>query len=220
MNRLWLMLYGHLRGQFSRSEIRELKKAYLYADRAHFGKLRDDGTPYITHPVRSVIIAITAGERDVDTLIAILLHDVYEETVDKRYPKKFTHVHKEFGQLPAYRVHIMTKYDHTDKGKILYWATLRKCSDHGAKKGKICDRTDNIETLDEVDQAKKPAKLKETEREFIPLFRWLANDIRIKFYRSEDKRQAELAIVRNLYLRLKYTMEKKYNIQFVVPELD
>jgi guanosine-3',5'-bis(diphosphate) 3'-pyrophosphohydrolase len=221
MDRLWNMLHAYLRPLFGRSDILKIKAVYIFADKAHAGQIRDDGSPYITHPVRSVIIAIEAGERDIEVLMAILLHDVYEETANSRYPKKFEHVRENFGQHLAYRVHVLTKYDHSPQGKILYWQGMRKCADHGVKKGKLADRIDNIETLDEVkDESRKKRKLQETVDEFIPILTWLANDIQVKNYKLELERHAELAIVRNLYLRLKRTVEGKYNIPFRVIELE
>ncbi len=221
MDKIWDMLQAHLRPIFGRNDILKMKAVYIFADKAHLGVFREDGSKYITHPVQSVIIAVEAGERDLETLMAILLHDVYEETQDKRYPKRFEHVRKQFGQLVAYRVHIMTKYDHTKEGKVIYWRGVRTCADHGVKKGKLADRTHNIETLEEVpDPGRRKRKLKETVNEFIPILTWLANDIEVKYYSLELERQAERAIVRNLYLRLKKTMESKYHIPFVVPELD
>jgi guanosine-3',5'-bis(diphosphate) 3'-pyrophosphohydrolase len=214
-------LHEHLRPIFGRSEISEMKVVYRFAEYAHRGVFREDGSPYITHPVQSVIIALEAGERDLKILMAILLHDVYEETADKRHPKKFEHVRKEFGQLTAYRVHIMTKYDHTEEGKVAYWHGVRACADHGVKKGKIADRIHNIETLNEVkDASRRKRKLQETVKQFIPIFRWLANDTEVKHYALELERHAERVIVRNLYLRLKKIMEGKYKTAFVVPELD
>ena len=221
MDKLWDMLHAHLRPIFGQDDILKMKAVYVFTEKAHRGVFREDDSPYITHPVQSVIIAIEAGERDLQTLMADLLHDVYEETRDMRFPKKFEHVRKKFGQLVAYRVHIMTKYDHSKDVKILYWHGVRTCADHGVKKGKLADRTHNIETLEEVpDAGRRKRKLKETVDEFIPILTWLENDIEVKYYSLELQRQAERAIVRNLYLRLKKTMEGKYNVPFVVPELD
>jgi guanosine-3',5'-bis(diphosphate) 3'-pyrophosphohydrolase len=218
---LWLTLEMYLQNLFSLEDIKRLETAYAFAYRAHTGKFRDGGSPYITHPVESVIIAIEAGERDVDILIALLLHDVYEETADKRYPITFHHVHKAFGQLVAYRVHVMTKYDHSERGRVTYWSTVHKCADHGVKKAKISDRTHNIETLEGIrEEERRKWKIEETVREFVPMLTWLANDTMIKTYKTELERHAELTITRNLYRRLKRTMEEKYNTSFLVPELD
>lgn len=56
-------------------------RAWQVADAAHAGMMRDEGTPFITHPVE--VCRILWDEfacRDADLLCAALLHDVLEDT--------------------------------------------------------------------------------------------------------------------------------------------
>ena len=53
--------------------------AYVLAAQAHGTQYRDNGDPYITHPV--AVADILAGYRlDTDTIVTALLHDVVEDT--------------------------------------------------------------------------------------------------------------------------------------------
>ena len=63
----------------SNEEIKEIEKAYLYAEKEHDGQYRKTGEPYIVHPlfVASILTTIRA---DKETIIAGLLHDTIEDT--------------------------------------------------------------------------------------------------------------------------------------------
>lgn len=63
-----------------RDDARRLEYAFQFAAAAHGTQLRDEGTPFIDHPV--AVAAILWGEldcRDVDMLVAALMHDVLED---------------------------------------------------------------------------------------------------------------------------------------------
>ncbi len=57
-----------------------LANAFRYAVAAHASQFRDEGSPFIDHPVSvAVILSEKLGCRDVDVLIAALNHDVLED---------------------------------------------------------------------------------------------------------------------------------------------
>lgn len=58
-----------------------LLRAWQVAEAGHAGMLRDEGTPFITHPVEVCrILWDELACRDADLLCAALLHDVLEDT--------------------------------------------------------------------------------------------------------------------------------------------
>lgn len=60
-----------------------LLRAYDFAAAAHAGQLRDEGTPFIEHPVRvAVILATELDCPDAEALAAALNHDVLEDCPD------------------------------------------------------------------------------------------------------------------------------------------
>src|SRR5205809_7613998 len=56
-----------------------IKKAYVYAAKAHDGQLRRSGDPYVVHPL-SVASNIAEMKLDVPSICAGLLHDCVEDT--------------------------------------------------------------------------------------------------------------------------------------------
>ena len=65
-------------------DAQRLFRAFTYADNAHAGQLRKDGSPYITHPL-AVAEIVAELELDTDSIIAALLHDCIEDT--GRHPR-------------------------------------------------------------------------------------------------------------------------------------
>src|ERR1700722_19679753 len=61
-------------------EADQLKRAFHLASRIHSGQFRDDGTPYIDHPIRVALILLDEVHiHDSDVLCAALLHDAMED---------------------------------------------------------------------------------------------------------------------------------------------
>ncbi|MDH5385358.1 MAG: HD domain-containing protein, partial [Candidatus Aminicenantes bacterium] len=64
---------------YSEKDITLLKKAYVFAARAHKGQVRRSGEPYLSHPLE--VANMLAGMKlDNITLVAGMLHDVLEDT--------------------------------------------------------------------------------------------------------------------------------------------
>ena len=57
-----------------------LEDVIKIAFQAHSGQVRDDGEPYIIHPVSVALILVQHGFGDNDHLMSALLHDVVEDT--------------------------------------------------------------------------------------------------------------------------------------------
>lgn len=62
----------------SPAEIEQVRRAYRFADEAHLGQLRNNGEPYITHPI-AVAVQCTEWRLDAAALMAALLHDAMED---------------------------------------------------------------------------------------------------------------------------------------------
>lgn len=73
--------FYHCLKKFSEQDAAQIREAYACAKEAHAPQMRDDGTPYILHPLRATISLITeAGVTNPAVLSATLLHDVIEDT--------------------------------------------------------------------------------------------------------------------------------------------
>ncbi|MDR2356676.1 MAG: bifunctional (p)ppGpp synthetase/guanosine-3',5'-bis(diphosphate) 3'-pyrophosphohydrolase [Oscillospiraceae bacterium] len=75
--------YAHLedviREYSSEADISRLREAFEYSRAAHREQMRNDGSPFISHPLAAAEIVAEMG-LDVDSVIAALLHDCIEDT--------------------------------------------------------------------------------------------------------------------------------------------
>jgi len=60
-------------------QIFQIKKAYEFANKAHYEQIRKSGEPYIIHPIE-VSYLVALWNLDYRTIMASLLHDVVEDT--------------------------------------------------------------------------------------------------------------------------------------------
>ena len=151
-------------------DTKRLYAAFQYADSAHSGQLRKDGSPYITHPL-AVAEIVAELELDTDSIIAALLHDCIEDT-------GATHedVAKLFGAPVADLVEGVTKLtrvQYTSKEEE-QMENLRKMLMAMAKDIrviliKICDRLHNMRTMEYQSPRKQKEKALETMEIYAPI---------------------------------------------------
>ena len=151
-------------------DTKRLFAAFQYADSAHSGQLRKDGSPYITHPL-AVAEIVAELELDTDSIIAALLHDCIEDT-------GATHeeIAKLFGPAVADLVEGVTKLtrvQYTSKEEE-QMENLRKMLMAMAKDIrviliKICDRLHNMRTMEYQTPRKQKEKALETMEIYAPI---------------------------------------------------
>ncbi len=151
-------------------DTKRLFAAFQYADSAHSGQLRKDGSPYITHPL-AVAEIVAELELDTDSIIAALLHDCIEDT-------GATHeeIAKLFGNTVADLVEGVTKLtrvQYTSKEEE-QMENLRKMLMAMAKDIrviliKICDRLHNMRTMEYQSPRKQKEKALETMEIYAPI---------------------------------------------------
>ena len=61
-----------------KTDIESVRQAYRFADESHLGQLRQNGEPYITHPI-AVAAQCATWKLDAQALMAALLHDAIED---------------------------------------------------------------------------------------------------------------------------------------------
>ena len=151
-------------------DTQRLFNAFTFADNAHSGQLRKDGSPYITHPL-AVAEIVADLELDTDSIIAALLHDCIEDT-------GVTHeeIAKLFGAPVAELVEGVTKLtrvQYTSKEEE-QMENLRKMLMAMAKDIrviliKICDRLHNMRTMEYQSPRKQKEKALETMEIYAPI---------------------------------------------------
>jgi (p)ppGpp synthase/HD superfamily hydrolase len=147
-----------------------LEDAFRFAAAAHEGQTRDEGTPFIEHPVRvAAILWNELGCRDVDLLVAALNHDVVEDSglVDAAL------VASAFGERVAALVLDVTKEQVEAEDKPVrdraYLDRLPLLS-RESRMLKLADRIDNLRSIlhsGDLDKARR--YLDVSRAEFIPL---------------------------------------------------
>jgi len=159
-----------------------IKRAYDYSSKAHTGQKRKSGDPYFIHPA-SVAGIITELRLDTASVCAGLLHDVVEDTLATTKD-----IEREFGNEIASLVDGVTKL-----GKINFTSKEDRQAENFRKMVvamardirvlliKLCDRVDNMRTLEHM----KPESQERIARETLEIYAPLANRLGIQAFKSE-----------------------------------
>ncbi|MBI3651880.1 MAG: HD domain-containing protein [Acidobacteria bacterium] len=157
-------LEATLSHQLHHDDLRKVRHAYEVAEAAHAGQLRDEGTPYIVHPVRVAVSLVDELEIFSPQLIcSALLHDVIEDS-----PITREEVAEWFDQEIAHLVWLLTKLDSVSLGD--YLAAIEAAADSGAPLVKLCDRLDNLRFLSHSPRLEKKRRyIRTTEHYYLPM---------------------------------------------------
>ncbi len=148
----------------------KLRRAFVFALKAHGTQLRKTGEPYIIHPLATTEI-LTELEVDSDTLTAALLHDTVEDT-----DVSVALIAELFGEDVALLVDGVTKL-----GRIPYSSkeetqaeNMRKmflamAKDIRVVLIKLADRLHNMRTIKHLPPEKQMEKARETKDIYAPL---------------------------------------------------
>ena len=154
-----------------RADLGLIDAAYAMAVVAHGSQTRDNGDPYITHPV--AVAAILAGYRlDIASIVTALLHDVIEDT-----PLNGAEIERKFGPSVAGLVDGVTKLtrlelqsDRTKQAENFRKLVLAMSKDIRVLLVKLADRLHNMRTLHYVVRADKRQRIaRETMEIYAPL---------------------------------------------------
>lgn len=163
-------------------QINRVKRAYYYAEQAHYGQFRRSGEAYITHPL-AVANILASMHMDHQSLMAAMLHDVIEDTgIGKEA------ITEQFGAVVADLVDGVSKL-----AKIEYETQAEKQAKNFQKMAlamaqdirvivvKLADRLHNMRTLGALAPEKKRRIAKETLEIYAPIAHRLGmNDLRIE----------------------------------------
>ena len=178
------------------SDAERIVAAYRFAAAAHNAHLRDEGTPFIDHPVRVArILWEELGSRDVDMIVAALNHDVLEDCdwLDEQV------LAGALGQRATDLVKDVTKAQAAQADKPArdraYLDNLRVIPVE-SRLLKLADRIDNLRGVVNSGNPDKAARyLSVSREEFIPLA--LATDPRAAELVSQACDQIEAYLVGN-----------------------
>ena len=148
-----------------------LDAAYAMARDAHGSQVRDNGEPYITHPL--AVANILAGYHlDIGSIVTALLHDVVEDT-----PVTLAAIERKFGKPIAGLVDGVTKLtrlelnsDRTKQAENFRKLVLAMSRDIRVLLVKLADRLHNMRTLHFMASAERRQRIaRETMEIYAPL---------------------------------------------------
>jgi len=196
------------------ADFTKLRKAFLFAEKAHHGQKRSSGEEYIIHPL-NVAGTLIKLRMDLATIIAGLLHDVVEDC--NISPQE---IEKEFGQEVAELVVGLTKiskikFKSKEESQI---ENFRKMVVAMAKDlrviiVKLSDRMHNMRTLQYVSDEKQKKIAQETLDIYVPL----ASRLGINSVKSELEDLCLRFLKPEIYYRLaeKISMKKSERDNYI-----
>ncbi|MBB2160430.1 bifunctional (p)ppGpp synthetase/guanosine-3',5'-bis(diphosphate) 3'-pyrophosphohydrolase [Gluconacetobacter sacchari] len=148
-----------------------IRRAFAVAQEAHAGQVRDNGDPYITHPL--AVASILAGfHLDPSSIATALLHDTIEDT-----GVSYDRLRAEFGPAVADLVDGVTKLtrlelqsDRTKQAENFRKLVLAMSKDIRVLIVKLADRLHNMRTLHYVQRLDRRQRIaRETMEIYAPL---------------------------------------------------
>ncbi len=188
------------------ADLKRIREAFAFADKAHEGQVRKSGEPYILHPLAVAEILVHL-QLDATTVIAGLLHDVVEDT-----NVSLEHVESEFGKTCAKLVDGLTKLE-----KIQFKSKEEQQNENYRKMFvamaqdlrviliKLADRLHNMRTLKHQSEEAQRRIADETLEIFCPIahrlgissIKWEMEDIALRYLNPQQ------------YYRIVNLMQKK-----------
>ena len=193
-----------------------IKRAFDYSFKMHEGQMRKSGDPYITHPV-SVAGIITELRLDTASVCAGLLHDVVEDTLASSKD-----LEKHFGAEIASLVDGVTKLSKINftskedrQAENFRKMVVAMARDIRVLLVKLCDRVDNMRTLEHMSHEAQERISRETIEIYAPLanrlgmagFKCELEDLSFKHLEPIAYAEIASAINKSKRERDKYTAE-------------
>ncbi|MFK8043670.1 RelA/SpoT family protein [Congregibacter sp.] len=176
-------LDANLRSYLDDQQSTLVRRAYYFAEQAHFGQQRRSGEPYVTHPL-AVAGILADMHMDHQSLMAAMLHDVIEDTgIDKDA------IESQFGEAVAELVDGVSKLTQIEfdtleekQAENFQKMALAMARDIRVILVKLADRLHNMRTLGVLPTAKARRIAKETLDIYAPIAMRLGmNSVRMEF---------------------------------------
>ncbi len=154
----------------SPEDLEKVRQAYRFADEAHLGQLRNNGEPYITHPI-AVAAQCAEWKIDAQALMAALLHDSLEDCGVTKIE-----LIERFGSPVAELVDGLTKLDRLhfntreeNQAESFRKMLLAMARDVRVILIKLADRSHNMRTLSDAPREKWHRIASETLEIYAPI---------------------------------------------------
>ncbi len=176
-------LNSTLRSYLDPEQTKRVRRAYYFAEQAHYGQLRRSGEPYITHPL-AVAGILADMHMDHQSLMAAMLHDVIEDTGIEK-----SAIGSQFGSTVAELVDGVSKLTQMEFGSLeekqaenFQKMALAMARDIRVILVKLADRLHNMRTLGVLHTEKARRIARETLDIYAPIAMRLGmNNVRMEF---------------------------------------
>jgi RelA/SpoT family (p)ppGpp synthetase len=176
-------LDAKLRSYLDQDQSVQVRRAYYYAEQAHYGQQRRSGEPYVTHPL-AVAGILADMHMDHQSLMAALLHDVIEDTGISKDA-----IEGQFGEAVAELVDGVSKLTQIEfdtleekQAENFQKMALAMARDIRVILVKLADRLHNMRTLGVLPTAKARRIARETLEIYAPIAMRLGmNSVRMEF---------------------------------------
>ena len=172
-----------LRSYLDEQQAQQVRRAYYYAEQAHFGQQRRSGEPYVTHPL-AVAGILADMHMDHQSLMAAMLHDVIEDTGIRKGA-----IEEQFGAAVAELVDGVSKLTQIEfdtleekQAENFQKMALAMARDIRVILVKLADRLHNMRTLGVLPTQKARRIARETLDIYAPIAMRLGmNSVRMEF---------------------------------------
>ncbi|RLA49123.1 MAG: guanosine-3',5'-bis(diphosphate) 3'-diphosphatase [Gammaproteobacteria bacterium] len=176
-------LNSTLRSYLDPEQTNHVRRAYYFAEQAHFGQLRRSGEPYVTHPL-AVAGILADMHMDHQSLMAAMLHDVIEDTGIEK-----SAIGNQFGPTVAELVDGVSKLTQMEfesneekQAENFQKMALAMARDIRVILVKLADRLHNMRTLSVLHTEKARRIARETLEIYAPIAMRLGmNTVRMEF---------------------------------------
>ena len=215
-------ILSEVAGYYPSADLPLVRRAYQFAAQAHDGQTRKSGDPYVSHPL-AVARIIAELKLDVASVCAGLLHDCVEDT-----SATIDQLGEMFGKEIAFLVDGVTKL-----GKLPYSTREEQQAENFRKMllamardirvilVKLCDRLDNMRSLNHLPSEKQERIAAETMQIYAPLanrlgIQWIKvelEDLAFKYLHTGEYEQLAQEISKTRAERLEYIRHVEKLIQ-------
>lgn len=173
------------------ADLTQIRAAFDFAEKAHRGQMRKDGSEYITHPLAVAQIVAEELKLDSESIMAALLHDCIEDTevTHEQVSKQFSPTVADLveGVSKLTRIQYATKED--EQMENLRKMLIAMSKDIRVILIKIADRLHNMRTMDYQSVDKQKQKSLETMEIYAPIshrlgmqrIKWELEDLSLKY---------------------------------------
>ena len=173
------------------ADFSQIRAAFEFAEKAHAGQKRKDGSPYITHPLATAQIVAEELRLDSESIVACLLHDCIEDTsvTHEEVSKLFSPTVADLveGVSKLTRIQYTSKED--EQMENLRKMLMAMSKDIRVILIKIADRLHNMRTMEYQTPDKQRQKSRETMEIYAPIahrlgmqkIKWELEDLSLKY---------------------------------------